>query len=158
MPLSSGATVFRATGSWAHADVLSASTRMILVASFITNRMNRILVKKKVLDSIWVLSTHCGELTARLETRVQRHAAIHEETGAVDVVGVVGSQEHGHAANVLYLPDTLVRDELEQVVVGFGRLPGGAVDRGPDSPGADAIDPDAIRRDFLSNALHQEHD
>jgi hypothetical protein len=45
----------------------------------------------------------------------------------MNVVRVVGGQEHRYSADVLHFADPPVRDQLQQILVGLGNLPGSAV-------------------------------
>src|ERR671918_1482500 len=91
------------------------------------------------------------------EARVQRHAAVDEDAGAGDVVGLVGGEPGDHPADVLDLANALVGHELHQLGIGLGRVPGGGVDRGADRARAHAVDPDAMRGDLLGDRLHHQH-
>src|SRR5919106_1008021 len=95
---------------------------------------------------------------AGLEAGIEGHAAVDVQRRAGDVVGLVRGQPHGRPRDVLGLADALVGDELQELGVGLGRLPRLAVDRRADRARADAVDPDAVRRDLLGDRLHHQHD
>src|SRR6185312_16934137 len=80
---------------------------------------------------------------SRLEAGIERHAAVDEQADAVHVVRVVRRDPHGGAADLVGFADPLVRNELHQLVVGFGRIPGLHVDRRADRAGANGIDANA---------------
>src|SRR5678816_152934 len=67
-------------------------------------------------------------LASGLEAGVQRHTAIDEQADARDVVRVVGREPHRRATDLLRLADTLVRDELQQLVIRPGCIPGLHID------------------------------
>src|SRR5262245_49212006 len=88
-------------------------------------------------------------LAAGLESRIQRHATIDEDAGAVDVVAFVARQPDAGAADVVRLTDAFVGDELHQLAVGFGRAPSFHVNGCADGAGTDRVDADAVRGHFL---------
>src|SRR6266478_1415958 len=92
--------------------------------------------------------------TARLKSRIERHATIHEQADTMHVVGVVRAKPHGRVADLPSFADALVRNELHQLVVGFGRIPRLHVDGGADRAGADRVHTDTIGRHLLRDALH----
>src|SRR5438552_3588616 len=97
-------------------------------------------------------------LSAMGELRVQGHATVDEYRLAVDVVRIVGGQEHRDLADIVGLADAPVRNEGEQRFERLGRLPGRAIDGRLDRAGRDGIDPDAGGRQLLREGLHQELD
>ncbi len=81
-----------------------------------------------------------GSLTHCRETRVERHAAIDEQGGTGDVVGVVGGQPHRRARNVLGLADATVGDQPKQLRQRLVVVPSLLVDRRTyRTPGAMAL-------------------
>src|SRR5206468_2110970 len=96
-------------------------------------------------------------LSACFKSGVERHAAIDENRRTVDVVGIVGSQPHRGAPDVVGFANALVRNQLHQLPIRFGCAPGLHVDRRADGAGGDAVDADAMRRDLLGDALHHQH-
>ena len=55
----------------------------------------------------------------------------------------------------MHFSHAVVGDELEQLLFGFGRVPGGAVDRRLDGSGGQRVDADLVHRQFLRHRLHQ---
>src|SRR5688572_13211395 len=47
-------------------------------------------------------------LTASFKAGIKRHAAVHENARAVDVIGIVAGEPHSGAADVVRLADALV--------------------------------------------------
>src|SRR6266403_1508106 len=47
-------------------------------------------------------------LAAGFESRIECHAAVHEDTGAVDVIGIIRGKPHHGTADVVRLADAFV--------------------------------------------------
>src|SRR5260221_7632902 len=92
-----------------------------------------------------------------LKAGIKRHAAVHENARAVDVIGIVAGEPHGGATDVVRLADAFVGNELHQFAIGFGRAPGFHVDGRADHTGTNRVHADAMRCDFLRDALHHQH-
>src|SRR5215831_11900057 len=112
---------------------------------------------RRLFNACEVMDALCLSAVLR-ESRVERHAAIDEQRGAIDVVGIVGSEPDRRARNVDRLADSLVWNERHQLVIGFFGLPGCGIDWRPDGPRGDAVDANATRSKLLGEAFHQQHD
>src|SRR5262249_13992979 len=112
---------------------------------------------RRLFNACEVMDALCLSAVLR-ESRVERHAAIDEQRGAIDVVGIVGSEPDRRTRNVDGLADSLVRNERHQLVIGFFGLPGCGIDWCPNGPGRDAVDANATRGKLLGEAFHQQHD
>src|SRR6266516_5711876 len=83
-------------------------------------------------------------LSAGFKSGVERHAAIDENRRTVDVVGIVGSQPHRGAPDVVGFANALVRNQLHQLPIRFGCAPGLHIDRRAARAGGDAVDANAV--------------
>ena len=75
-------------------------------------------------------------LASRLKTWIQRHSTIDKNRRPVDVIRIVRSQPYCGAANLDWFANAFVRDQLQQIFVGFRCVPGLHVDGRADRPGA----------------------
>src|SRR5262249_56088478 len=91
------------------------------------------------------------------KTRIERHAAVDEQRGPVDVIGIVGGEPDRSACNVDGLTDSLIGYKRHQLRISLSGLPGRGIDRGADRPRCDAVDANATRSNLLCEALHQQH-
>src|SRR6266702_2377537 len=96
--------------------------------------------------------------TSGFEARVESHSAVDEQADTVHVVGVVRCQPHGRAADFVGFADALVGNEPQQLAVGLRGPPRFHVDGRADGARTDAVHADTIRRYFLRQALHHQHD
>ena len=48
------------------------------------------------------------------KTRIQGHPAIHKNACAIDVIGLIGSQEHGNSPDVVWLADAFVGNQRHE--------------------------------------------
>src|SRR5436190_1065347 len=85
---------------------------------------------------------------ASFETGVKRHAAVDVEGCSRDIIGVVGREPHGSAANLVGLTDAFVGDQLEQIGIGSGCAPSLRVDGRPNRAGGYAVHANAVGCDF----------
>src|SRR5512132_3461658 len=97
-------------------------------------------------------------LTAGFEARVAGHATVDEQRRPGDVVGHIRGEIDRSLRDILRLADALVWHKLHQVRVGLRALPSVGVDVGSAGSGPDGVYPDAIRRQFLRQALHHHLD
>src|SRR5262249_24441724 len=84
------------------------------------------------------------------ETQVAPHAAIDEQRGSFDVVGIARGEPHRGTCDVDRFTDPLVGNERHQLVIRFLGLPSRGIDRRTDSPRCDAVDANATRSKLLS--------
>src|SRR6266487_5944685 len=97
------------------------------------------------------------DLASCLEAGIERHTAVHEERRSLDVIRLIARQPYGGAADLFRFTDAFVRNQLEQLGVVLGRVPGLHVDRCADRTRRDGIYANPEWRDFLSYAFHHQH-
>ena len=76
----------------------------------------------------------------------------------MNVVSVVRRQPHHRAADFIGFANAFVRNQFQKIIVSFLGAPGFVVDRGANRTRTNRIDANAIRRHFLCNAFHHQHD
>src|SRR5262249_13658270 len=69
-------------------------------------------------------------LASGFEPGIKRHAAVDKKRGALDVIGLVARQPNRGTTDLFRFADALVGNQLEQVGVMLGRVPGLHVNRG----------------------------
>src|SRR5262249_7364011 len=92
------------------------------------------------------------------ETRIQGHAAIHKNACSIDVISLIGSQEHDNPPNVVWLADAFIGNQCHERLIRLWGRPGAGINRCPDCARANAVDTDTVWSDLLSDALHHHHD
>src|SRR5205823_7449533 len=80
-----------------------------------------------------------------------------EERRSLDVIRLIARQPYGGAPDLFRFTDAFVRNQLEQLGVMLGRVPGLHVNRCADRARCDGVHTNPEWRDFLGYAFHHQH-
>src|SRR6266480_3886074 len=97
------------------------------------------------------------DLTSSLEAGIKCHTAVHEERRSLNVIRLIAREPNGGAPDLFRFADAFVWNQLKQLGVVLGRVPGLHVDRCADRTRRDGVHTNPEWRDFLSYAFHHQH-
>src|SRR5215469_14326010 len=113
-------------------------------------------------EVVTLLRVHCRSQMRNLpscrKTRIQGHPAIHKNACSIDVIGLIGSQEHRNSPDVVWLADAFVGNQRHERFIRLWGRPCARINRCPNCARANAVDTDTIWSDLLGDALHHQHD